>query len=297
MRLTHVSLDQWQALIAVVDCGGYAQAAATLHRSQSSISYAIGKLQDQLGITVLAVRGRKAYLTEAGEVLLSRARQVLADAQALESLAHQMRQGWEAEIRLVVDAAFPSEILVEALKAFAPQGHGTRVLLDEVVLSGAIEALQSGNADLVIGNELSTGYITDRLIDIDFIAVAHPEHPLHQLDRILTMRDLQKQMQVVIKDSGQAAPQDFGWLGAEQRWTVSSINKAITTISAGLGYGWLPQHRIDELLTRKQLKRLPLKTGQSYRATLFMTYGKELPGEATALLGRLIRENVERFTR
>jgi len=35
-----------------------------------------------------------------------------------------------------------------------------------------------------------------------------------------------------------------------------------------------------------------LQTGQTYRATLYMTYGKELPGEATTLLSRLIREQV-----
>lgn len=292
MRAPQVSLEQWRVLQAVIDHGGYAQAAQALHRSQSSISYAISKLQEQLGVTVLQVRGRKAQLTEAGEVLLRRSRSLLQDAQALEELAHHLEQGWEAEIRLVVDAAFPSQVLLKALKQFAPVDRGTRVILSEVVLSGARDALENGDADLVIGSEFATGFLSDVLIEIEMIAVAHPEHPLHQLARPLTSRDLQSEMQVVIKDSGQNAPRDIGWLGAEHRWTVSSIDKAITTISSGLGYAWLPQQQILEQLQQQRLKLLPLKSGQSYRTHLYLTFGQEVPGEASKLLAKLLQDAV-----
>ena len=40
----HIALDQWRALIAVVDSGGYAQAAEALHKSQSSVTYAVQKI-------------------------------------------------------------------------------------------------------------------------------------------------------------------------------------------------------------------------------------------------------------
>jgi len=42
---TKTTLDQWYVLQSVIDCGGYAQAAEKLHRSQSSISYSVAKLQ------------------------------------------------------------------------------------------------------------------------------------------------------------------------------------------------------------------------------------------------------------
>ena len=292
MRFPQVTLDQWRVLQAIIDHGGYAQAAQALHRSQSSISYAITKMQEQLGVTVLQVQGRKAQLTDAGEVLLRRSRSLLQDAQALEELAHHLEQGWEAEIRMVVDAAFPMPLLIQALKQFAPQDRGTRVLISEVVLSGARDALESGDADLVIGTEYAAGYLSDVLIEIELVAVAHPDHPLHQLARSLTSRDLQNEMQVVIKDSGQHAPRDIGWLGAEHRWTVSSIDKAITTISSGLGFGWLPHHQILEQLQHQQLKLLPLKSGQTFRTHLYLTFGQEFPGEASKLLASLLQDAV-----
>lgn len=292
MRPLHVSLEQWRVLQTVIDSGGFAQAAKALHRSQSSISYTVNKLQEQLGVQVLEIRGRKAQLTEVGEVLLRRARAVLEEALALEDVAGHLKQGWEPEIRLVVDAALPMHILLEALKAFAPQDRGTRVLLQEVVLSGARDALESGESDLVIGSDFPDGFLADLLIEIEFIAVAHPQHHLHQLGRTLTERDLQKELQVVIQDSGQGSPRNVGWLGAEHRWTVSSIDKAITTISSGLGYGWLPHDQIHEQLQSHRLQPLPLKRGKLYRTHLYMCFGQEFPGEASKLLARLLHETV-----
>ena len=59
-----VTLEQWRVFQAIIDQGGYAQAAEYLHRSQSAISYAMSRLQNQLGIKLLKVEGRKALLTE-----------------------------------------------------------------------------------------------------------------------------------------------------------------------------------------------------------------------------------------
>ena len=296
MRPLHVSLEQWRVLQTVVDSGGFAQAAKALHRSQSAISYTVSKLQEQLGVTVLVLRGRKAQLTEAGEVLLRRSRLVLEEALALETVANHLKQGWEPEIRLVVDAAFPMQILLDALKAFAPQSRGTRVLLKEVVLSGARDALASGESDLVIGADFPDGYLADHLMDIEFIAVAHPAHHLHQLDRGLTERDLKSELQVVVQDSGEGTPRNVGWLGAEHRWTVSSFDKAIITISSGLGYAWLPLDQIQEQLQANRLLPLPLKRGKAYHAILSMCFGQEHPGEASKLLASLLHETVAKRT-
>lgn len=269
-----VTLEQWRTLQAVVDHGGFAQAAEHLHRSQSSVSYAIAKLQDQLGIKLLYIDGRKARLTEAGLAMLMRARQLTDDAVNLEQMAAQLKQGWEPEIQLVIDAAFPCNILMQVLRQFAQLQCGTRVQLKEVILSGADEALLQGEADLVIGAHVPSGYLGDILIDIEFVAVAHPSHQLHTLDQPITNDDLRREMQVVIMDSGIQQKRDIGWLGAGHRWTVSSMETAVTAISNGLGFGWLPRHQIEDKLKRGLLKELPLREGKSYRANLYLIHGK-----------------------
>ena len=62
------TLEQWRIFQAVVEQGGYAQAAEKLNKSQSSLNHAIAKLQQTLGVALLEVRGRKAYLTDAGDM-------------------------------------------------------------------------------------------------------------------------------------------------------------------------------------------------------------------------------------
>src|SRR5258706_6719965 len=69
----NVTLEQWKALISVVDSGGYEKAAEALNKSQSSVTYAVQKLQSQLGVKAFEVKGRKAVLTPTGEFLYRRA--------------------------------------------------------------------------------------------------------------------------------------------------------------------------------------------------------------------------------
>ena len=275
-----------------MDYGGYAQAAEKLFRSQSTVSYAISKLQEQLGIQLLVVQGRKAYLTEAGEVLLRRSHQLLKDVAELEQLAESLSLGREAEIHLVVDAAFPNTILMTALKQFAPLSGGTRVQLKEVVLSGADEALESGEADLIISASNPSEYLGDIIYQVEFIAVAHPDHYLHQLDRKLTMKDLEREMQVVIRDSASKHNVDVGWLGAEHRWTVTSMETASATVASGLGFAWLPRHHVQGKLEQGSLAILPLKEGQVYKGNLYLFFGKPDTGPATRQLADIIRQCV-----
>lgn len=290
MSRSHTSLEQWRAFQAVVDYGGFAQAADALHRSQSAISYAVNRLQETLGVRLLELDGRKARLTDMGQVLLERSRHLVNSATDLEQLAQYMEQGWEAEVRLAVDAAFPMPEIFKALKAFSLQSQGTRVLLTEVILSGASDVLRENDADLVIGANLPAEYLSEPLLDIEFVAVAHPQHPLHSQPVPLTSKQLSSELQIIIRDSGHTQTQSVGWQNTEQRWLVSHIDTAIESISHGLGFGWLPVHKITNKLEEGSLKLLPLREGSSYHASLYMAYRQpELPGPATQLLAEKIR--------
>ncbi|GAB7533184.1 LysR family transcriptional regulator [Pseudomonas sp. 3A(2025)] len=290
MKAPRVTLDQWRTLQAVVDHGGFAQAAEATHRSQSSVSYTVARMQEQLGVPLLRIDGRKAVLTEAGGVLLRRSRQLIKQASQLEDLAHHMEQGWEAEVGLVVDAAYPTARIVRALTAFMPQSRGCRVRLREEVLSGVEEVLLEGVADLAISSFNIPGHLGTEMSTVEFVAVAHPEHVLHQANRELTFQDLESQLQVVIRDSGRQKPKDVGWLGAEQRWTVGSLGTATTFVSSGLGFAWLPRHMIERELRDGVLKPLPLDKGGTRNPAFYLYSNKDKPlGPATQILIELIR--------
>ncbi|SBS35555.1 HTH-type transcriptional activator CmpR [Marinomonas aquimarina] len=292
MKAPRVTLEQWRVLQAVVDKGGFAQAAEALHKSQSSISYTVAKLQEQLGYPLLTIDGRKAKLTERGEVLLRRSRHLLKEAVELEELAHTLGQGWEPEIELVVDEAFPTPALLRALRAFEPQSQGTQVQLKEVVLSGALDTLSSGSPDLVLSGIVPKGYLADPIVEVDMIAVAAPDHPLFQEQGKISNERLKQELQVVIRDSGRETSVDEGWLGADRRWTVSSVQSALEVVASGIGFAWLPIADLRDALETGRLQRLSLESGSERNFHMYAIFGKgERTGPATRLFVELLQQS------
>lgn len=293
MKIPRSTLEQWQVLQAIVECGGYAQAAEALHRSQSSVSYMVAKLQEQLGVELLEIDGRRARLTKTGEALLAKARELLGGAFQLEQLAASLGEGWEPQVGIAVDSLFPVELLVQVLRDFEPWAKHTRVNLEETVLSGSEDALIEKRVDIAIASRVPTGFLGDALMDIEFVAVAHPCHPLHALERELESEDLERELQVVVRDSGTMNPRDHGWLNSRHRWSVTNPATRLEMLCSGLGFGWLPEHKIRKQLEQGLLKPLPLRVGRRRKLSLSLIVANpEVAGPATCRLANLIRKVV-----
>lgn len=290
-----VALEQWRALHAVVDAGGYARAAEALHKSQSAVTYAVQKLERMLGVKAFAITGRKAVLTPVGQLLYRRAGALLEDAAALEGSAGRLAQGWESEIRLAVDTMFPTWLLLECLGRFATEQPAIRIELFETVLGGTEHALTEHQVELAIGPIIPPGFLGDPLLRLRFVAVAAPGHPLHQLKRALTPRDLRRYRQLVIRDSSPGRTHDAGWLGAEQRWTVSHKATSIRATCMGQGFAWYPEDVIRAELAAGTLQRLPLREGGERFAELYLILADpDSAGPGVQRLVQLLQDAVHR---
>jgi DNA-binding transcriptional LysR family regulator len=289
--LPKTTLEQWAVLSAVIDQGGFAQAARTLNRSQSAVSYAVSRLQDAIGLPLLVIEGRRAVLTPHGRTLLSRARPLVRDLDTVESLARSLKQGWEPELNLVVDAAFPRTGLLRIVAELQRTCPTTQIRLSDVVLSGAEDAILQGLGDVVITSRVPPGFLGDRLLDVTFLAVARSDHALFRVDHELTTEDLVSHVQAVVRDSGTIRPRDEGWLGAERRFTVSSMEASLATVLAGLAYAWLPEHMLTESLRDGTVRRLPLAFGaaRSVALQIFAAHRKVLGPAAQAAVAAFHR--------
>jgi DNA-binding transcriptional LysR family regulator len=270
MPTLRTSIDQWQVLAAVVDAGGFAQAAEALHRSQSAVSYAVAQLQQALGLRLMEMQGRRAVLTPAGAQLLRRSRGVVDQYARLESLARALDKGWESELTLVIDAAFPQRDLLGVMAELRASCPHTTLSLSDAVLSGAEEAITEVAADVVVTTRVPQGSLGDWLMDVEMVAVASPSHPLLQLQRAPVLEDLALHTQVVVRDSGRHHPRDEGWLGAQHRWTVASLEASHAAVRAGLAYAWLPSHLVAADLAANRLARVPLAVGGVRRMSLYV---------------------------
>ncbi len=283
------TLEQWRILQAVVDQGGYAQAAQHLNKSQSSLNHAVSKLQQQLGIQLLEVKGRKAHLTPQGELMLRRSRQVTLAVSELEQLASNLEQGWEPSLTLARDIVYPTPTLTRALKAFHPLSRGTRVTLLDSVLTGTNDLIRNKQVDMALCGLPPKGFYGEPLCYEDLILVCPPKHPLACTKIIHDDRVLTEHLQIVIKDSGSNPQKDFGWLKAEQRWTVSNFHEAITILKQGVGFCWIPKSLVSESLLSGELVRLNLQGGSSKRVHLTLVVpNRDQQGPASKLLESLI---------
>lgn len=277
---------------AVVDQGGYAGAAEALSKSVSTVSYGVHRLEAALGLKLLEVDGRRAVLTRAGAELLRRSRYLLDDALAIERSAVSLAQGWEPVVTLAVEVIFPQDRLLDSLDAFSRLTGTTRVELIESVLSGTTEQLFAGTADIAITAWVPPGFLGEPLMMVEFVAVAHPAHPLHGLSRPLAQRDLRQHRQLVVRDSGLREPRDAGWLGAEQRWTVSHLATSVEAVGRGMGFAWLPRHRIADLLASGALRPLELVEGALRHHELYLVFAdRDDAGPAARALAECLRKS------
>lgn len=289
--MARISLEQWRALIAVVDAGSHAAAAEQLHKTQSSVSYAVQKIERLLEVRLFEIRGRRAVLTPTGEVLCRRARHLLEDAERVESMAGHLAAGWEARLRLAVEIIFPTWRLLQCLEAFGRERPDTQLELHESVLGGTDELLLGGEVDLAVCSHVPTGFLGDLLVPVTFVAVAAPQHPLHRLGRELTPEDLRGHRHLLVRDSGRRRERTVAWQGADHRWTLSHKATAIRAACMGMGFAWYPREVIREELASGQLVPLPLVTGAQRAGSLYLVHAdRDGAGPGARRLADLLRE-------
>ncbi len=255
------TLDEWEILNAVVQLGGFAPAAEQLNRSQSTISYAIARLQERLGIKLLELEGRKARLTELGRVLLTDAEPHLAGFHQLEQRARSLASGGESEIRLSVDSIFPNDRLFGALFEFSRQFPYVRPKLRQATfLSSESEFLAYGS-HLCIAGLPAREYYVKPILGIRILGVARQDHPLHLLPRPLSRIDLIRHTIVTIEGAAPGAPKRQPRSPAQRYLSVTNIDAAIDAVRSGLCFGWLPVYRIQPYLDSGELLPLRMPVG------------------------------------
>jgi len=286
------SLEQWRALVAVVDAGSYAKAAEFLHKSQSSLTYLVQRLESLLGVKAFEIHGRKADLTPVGRLLYRRGKLLLEEAQGIERAAKKLSAGWEPQIGLAMEVVFPVWLMLQCLDEFGAESPQTHIELIESVMGGTVEALLQGQADLAILGSIPQGFTGDPLMRLRLVLAANPKHALHKLGRPVTMRDLRAHRQIVVRESGtrRATPLQ---IEASQRWTVTHMATAIGAACRGYGYGWFPEDKIRSELEEKTLKLLPLEVGGERFGQLYLVSADpDAPGPGTLRLAEIIRKRV-----
>jgi len=143
-----LDLELLRSFVSVVDSGGFTRAGERVHRTQSTVSQQIKRLEEDVGQPLLNRNGKDVTPTEAGERLLSYARRLLSLAEEARDV--MARPGSEGAIRLGVPEDFAAYRLAKLLAAFSRSHPALRLDVRADQSTHLKRDLERGELDLAL---------------------------------------------------------------------------------------------------------------------------------------------------
>lgn len=143
-----LDLELLRSFVSVVDAGGFTRAGERVHRTQSTVSQQIKRLEDDVGQPLLNRNGKDVTPTEAGERLLSYARRLLSLAEEARDVV--VRPESEGAVRLGVPEDFAAYRLAKLLAAFSRSHPGLRLDVRADQSANLKRDLERGELDLAL---------------------------------------------------------------------------------------------------------------------------------------------------
>lgn len=281
-----IDLDHLLVIDAIDRRGSFARAADELHRVPSAITYAVNKLEQDLGVQIFDRSGHRARLTETGENVLREGRDLLRLAMRLEAHAKYLSQGWESELRIAVGDLVSSNRINKLVgEFFAEHGDRTRLRLSREVYGGCWDALAGDRADLVIGTSQSGmpaggGFAIQPLGEIRFIFAVAPQHPLASAPEPLSADTIKFNRAVAASDTSRSLPpRTSGILSGQEVLSVADMWQKRQIQLMGLGAGYLPDYLVAADIAAGRLIEKKVEEARE-TGPLFIAWRSDFTGKA-----------------
>jgi len=297
--------DALSMLQTIAVAGSFAAAAREMGMVPSALTYRVRQIEDALDVLLYDRSSRQAKLTEAGAELLREGARLLEEIDAVANRVKRVATGWEPQLTIAIDTVISKPTMMELCESFFSQSPPTRIRIREETLSGTLEALTRGQADLAIGvgpdSARTAGVHSKPLGHITFVYAVAPHHPLANAPEPLSDEVIQKHRAVAVADSiSRGAGQTFGLLSGQDVFTVPTMHAKLDAQLRGLGGGNLPRCMADSYIatgrlvvkrTERAQRQVPLhyawrlsKTTQQGRALQWWLSQLESPATRNALL-------------
>ena len=237
--------DSLAMLQAIDKAGSFAAAARAMGMVPSALTYRVRQIEDALDVLLYDRSSRQAKLTRAGAELLQEGARLLQEIDAVANRVKRVATGWESQLTIAVDTVVSKDTVMELCESFYSLNPPTRIKLRDEALSGTLEALTSGQADLALGVALDAANIagiqSKPLGSMEFVYVVAPHHPLANTAEPLSDALIQQHRAVAVADSIQRGTgATFGLLSGQDVFTVGTMHAKLDAQLRGLGGGYLP---------------------------------------------------------
>ena len=257
-----VTIDQLRVFRQVAEAGSFSAAARAMHRAQSAVTYAIHKLEDQVGASLFDRAGYRPVLSDAGRALLPRATRILDELAAFGAQARGIAGGLEPELALVVDSMFSMPVLVRVLADFQRQFAPVQLRMHVETLGATAQALLDGTADVGVCLDFANtvpGLDTMPMGEIELVPVAAPGHPLARVRGRIPLEATREHVQLVLSDRSELTRGKEYTVFAVKTWRLADLGARHAMVVAGLGWCSMPMHMVKDDIAAGRLVRLDIR--------------------------------------
>jgi DNA-binding transcriptional LysR family regulator len=256
----NITIRQLSVFLEVATLKSFTLAAKNLHLTQPAVSMQIKQLEEVVGIKLLSKHGRKILLTDAGHEMLVLSKSLLQQIEQTQQRLEQITEGHQGRLKLVV-ASTVSAVATKLLAAFNTLNPTMHLSFDVTNRQGLIEQLENNEADIVLMGQPpdNINLDTQAFMENPLVVIASPNHPLSNLNKPATLKQLIEHG-FVVREPGSGTRMAMERFFHEHNLTLQTnmemnSNDAIKqSVEAGLGLGVASIHTLEHELREKRLK-------------------------------------------
>ena len=244
-----------QAFVAIAESGSFSGAADKLHLTQPAISKRIALLEDQVKSPLFDRIGRQIALTQAGQVLLPKAKLILNEVEAASQAIADLQGDVKGKLSIATSHHIGLHYLPPYLRQYSRDYPGVKLDLHFLDSEFAYQEVIHGRFDLAVvtlPQEPDTRLLTLQIWQDELQFVAAPSHPLASKPR-LTLKDLSNHP-AIMPDTNTYTTRliktlfDQAGFNLDITLVTNHLDAIKMMLSIGLGWGVLPKRLIDTQL-------------------------------------------------
>lgn len=178
-----MQLRDIQYVVMIADKGNFSQAAADLFISQPALSQAIMRLEEELGVSLFARKRNKVLLTNAGELFLKDARQILQLSSHIQKQMSDIQSLKQGTLQLGMTPLFGRFYFAQAYNAYHTLYPNIKIVIYEDNSASLENLLLAGKIDLaLLPLPLANNHLEyEQVVSEETFLAVPANHPINHL--------------------------------------------------------------------------------------------------------------------
>ncbi|MCW3013916.1 MAG: LysR family transcriptional regulator [Solirubrobacterales bacterium] len=248
-----MELRQLRYLVAIVDHGGFTAAADVLHVAQPALSQQMRRLEAEVGLPLLRRAPKGVTPTEAGALLLARARRVLAETDAARAELDELQGLLRGRVVLGAMGSLGPVDLPALLATFHAEHPQVTLEVKEEPTVELVRLLVADEVDLAFATRqpaLPAGVAEQVMAHEDLVLVVGPDHPLARRRTPIRLGVLAQDPWIAFKGgTGLRQAMDAATAAAGVRphvaFASNELDRVLALVARGLGVSVVPRSTAD----------------------------------------------------